>query len=543
MASMTSSTPSRGPTETLMVDLAAIRQDPSWPVDPDLVASFRASIRRGEPPLLDLSLNRIRRTDGAGTSDLDTSDAQETLEIIDGMHRLEALRLEGVTSHSAKVREYSPEDAFYARIATSIGKPNELFRQRAEQALREGFLRDVAAHLEGATVYQHGMTEEGAPRPTPRREPLPADPLLALGTILWVHFAAKPAVTQDWERYVLDWLEEMARRLGKSVAWLRDDVLRITALVGDGLPGKPSAERARLLLAIPDDGILRLALARLKAEPKLSTTDLRFALDILGCGPDVGQHTWLHPRRLPEMRSMLAHATLSQLARDYTAALARAEAASRVVRFPAPPQPPAALPPQTIRPSGPPAPTVPTPSPASAPPAYAPAPGAPAPAAPSAHAPQPPAPAAPAPSAPPLGGAQSASAAGNVGLPGAATGQPTAEHPPIPRDSNAVFGVVSARFGRTDTHAQHGTTLPPGTPAGPSPGTSQASGNVGVPTDDPFLPAHRLADALISAWHAFDQQAGDWSRPDIRQELTRLRTLIDGYLSRGASAASQTPTQ
>lgn len=314
-----------GPTETLTVDLAAIHQDTTWPVDPDLVSSFRASIRRGEPPLLDLSLNRLRLADGA-----------TDLEIIDGMHRLEALRLEGITTHSAKVREYSPQDAFYARIATSIGKPNELFRLRAERALREGFVQDVAAHLAGATVYQHGVAEDGTPRPTPRHEPLPADPLLALGTILWVHFAAKPEVTEDWERYVLTWLDDITGRLGKTPAWLRDEVLHITALLGEdlpGKPGKPSAERARLLLAIPDDGIMRLALARLKAEPKLATTNLRFALDILGCGPDIGRHSWLKPRSLPEMRSMLAHATLSQLARDYSHALARAEAAARAIRF------------------------------------------------------------------------------------------------------------------------------------------------------------------------------------------------------------------
>jgi hypothetical protein len=138
--------------------------------------------------------------------------------------------LEGVTTHSAKVRAYSPQDAFYARIATSLGKPNELFRQRAERALREGFVRDVAAHLEGATIYQRGVAEDGAPRPTPRREPLPADPLLALGKILWVHFAAKPAVTEDWERYVLTWLDDIAQRLGKTPAWLREEAPLAQAL-------------------------------------------------------------------------------------------------------------------------------------------------------------------------------------------------------------------------------------------------------------------------------------------------------------------------
>jgi hypothetical protein len=71
-----------------------------------------------------------------------------------GMHRLEAMRQEGVTEYTAKVREYTPQDAFYARIAASIGKPNELFRQRAERALREGFIRDLAVQLRGAALYQ-----------------------------------------------------------------------------------------------------------------------------------------------------------------------------------------------------------------------------------------------------------------------------------------------------------------------------------------------------------------------------------------------------
>ena len=503
---MSSLTSPHDPTETLTVDLATIRQDASWPVDPDLVSSFRASIRRGEPPLLDLSLNRMRLADGASG-----------LEIIDGMHRLEALRLEGVTTHSAKVRVYSPQDAFYARIATSLGKPNELFRQRAERALREGFVRDVATHLDGATLYQRGVAEDGAPRPTPRREPLPADPLLALGTILWVHFAAKPEVTEDWERYVLAWLDDIAQRLGKTPAWLRDEVLHITALLGEDLPGKPTAERARLLLAIPDDGIMRLALARLKAEPTLTTTDLRFALDMLGCGPDVGRHHWLTPRSLPEMRGMLAHATLAQLARDYTHALARAEAAARAIRAPAPLTPPASTAPTlTLPPVGASGPRTPPTTP-SAPPPDAPAPRGPQPGA-------------------QIGaqiGAPPPSAAADVS---SSTSSGAADEPTDSRDSTAVFGVVSPRFGPTGSPSgrpTHETTQ----------GTLATTGNTGVSVDDAFLTAHKLTDALIGAWRAFDQHGGDWSRPDVRQDLTRLRTLIDAYLTRGSGPPPRGPTR
>lgn len=532
---------SHGSTDTLTVDLAAIHQDTTWPVDPDLVASFRASIRRGEPPLLDLSLNRLRLADGASG-----------LEIIDGMHRLEALRLEGVTTHSAKVREYSPQDAFYARIATSIGKPNELFRLRAERALREGFVQDVAEHLDGATLYQRGIAEDGTPRPTPRREPLPADPLLALGTILWVHFAAKPEVTEDWERYVLTWLEDIAQRLGKTPAWLRDEVLHITALLGEdlpGKPGKPAAERARLLLAIPDDGIMRLALARLKAEPKLTTTDLRFALDILGCGPDVGRHNWLKPRSLPEMRSMLAHATLSQLARDYGHALKRAEDAARAIR------PPASSYPQATT-----APTAPmlNPAPVSASGSHAHAPST-SPSSPSAPSPDAPdtldAPLAPLVPTPGVSqpGAQSGTQPGTEtgilppSVAGASSGSAdrraadeSNNPPPAGQESNTVFGVVSARFGRAVSHVEHETAVqrtPPTPPATGNIGTSSASPTSSAASADSFLSAHRLIDAVIGALHAFDQRGGDWSRSDIRQELIQLRTLIDTYLTRGADRA------
>lgn len=58
-------------------------------------------------------------------------------------------------------------------------------------------------------------------------------------------------MTEGWERFVVVWLEDIAGRLGKTPAWLRDDVLDITALLGEDLPGQPTAERARLLLAIP----------------------------------------------------------------------------------------------------------------------------------------------------------------------------------------------------------------------------------------------------------------------------------------------------
>lgn len=456
---MPSTTPSNAPTDIQIVELASITQDPSWPIDPALVASFRASISRGGPPLLDLSLNRLRRADGS-----------VGLEIIDGMHRLEALRQEGVVAHTANVREYTTHDAFYARIATSIGKPNDLFRQRAERALREGFVRDVAAHLEGVTLFQRGLTEDGAIIPLPRRQPLPTDPLLALGTIVWIHFAAKPEVTEDWEGYVLDWLSDIAERLGKTPEWLRDEILDISALVGEDMPGKRSTERVRLLLAIPDEGILRLVLARLKNEPKLATTDLRFALDMLGCGPDVGRHTWLKARGPQEMRSILAHVALSQLARDYGEELSKME---RNKLLPRSERVPAALE-------------------ASIAPPYTPV--------------------------------------GPHAVPPSA-GSTSHQRPALDQevDHSQVFGIVSPRFGGTELKEPRLTPTP------------QAPFVVPSQNDDLYAHAHGVTMLLIHAWEAFDQRGGDWSRPDVQEDLSRLRTLAEGYLQRGSTSRTQPP--
>jgi hypothetical protein len=55
---------------------------------------------------------------------------------------------------------------------------------------------------------------------------------------------------------------------------------------------------------------------------------------VLGCGPDVGRHTWLKSRGLQEMRSILASANLSQLARDYGDALRKVERNKLLPRLP-----------------------------------------------------------------------------------------------------------------------------------------------------------------------------------------------------------------
>lgn len=253
------------------------------------------------------------------------------------------------------------------------------------------------------------------------------------------------------------------------------------------------------------------------------------------------------------MRSMLAHATLSQLARDYSNALTRAEAAARAIRFPVspasshtqvptpptPPTPPTLNSP-TVSTSRSPTPSTPSTSPTSpsAPPPAA-SDASDAPDAPDAPASRPSQPSVPTGTQPPGVAVDSSSSADRR----------AADEPINPHESNAVFGVVSARFGRTVSHGERATPTPPAPPETTTQQTFPTTGNIGVSpalpalpappmsSEDSFLSAYRLIDALKDAWHVFDQRGGDWSQPDIRQELIRLRSLIDTYLTRGADLA------
>ncbi len=239
------------------------------------------------------------------------------------------------------------------------------------------------------------------------------------------------------------------------------------------------------------------------------------------------------------MRSLLAHATLSQLARDYTDALARAEVASRAIRSPAPlhPQPPASTAPMApMAPMAPTAPTLNPPPPAvgtSGPRTPPTPPGAPS-------------PDAPAPSESPPGAQPPSAASAAADVTRSADRRAVDEPISLP-DSTPVFGLVSSRFGRTVSHVGHATRATHATTTQGTPPTTTTTGNTGVSPDDSpdaaFLSAHRLIDSLIGAWHAFDQRGGDWSRPDIRHDLTRLRTLIDAYLTRGADPPPRAPTR
>ena len=231
----------------------------------------------------------------------------------------------------------------------------------------------------------------------------------------------------------------------------------ITALLGEELPGKRSAERVRLLLAIPDDGILRLVLARLKSESHLSTTDLRFALDMLGCGPDVSRHTWLKSRGLQEMRGILGHATLSQLARDYGEALRKVERNKLLPRPERMQILPSVPSPQLDSPFDPPGP-----------------------------------------------------------LPGGSIASVESR----PADQSQVFGIVSPTFGGT-------------VPKQPVMSVAPSSAVKGLVPKDFYAQAHEATHLLLRAWDMFEQLGGNWSRPDVQQDLLLLHALVEEYIQRG----------
>src|SRR5262249_51970010 len=66
-------------------------------------------------------------------------------EIIDGFHRYEAAKAEGVTELLCQVVEIGIREARYARIQACVGKPSEITRARALHELRLAFIADMRA--------------------------------------------------------------------------------------------------------------------------------------------------------------------------------------------------------------------------------------------------------------------------------------------------------------------------------------------------------------------------------------------------------------
>lgn len=232
------------------VQLEEIR-DLGWPTDRYLVWSFRKTLQRGAH-FSPIQLNRIWEPD-----------ATWRYEIIDGFHRYEAAKAEGLTSLLCQVVELEKREARYARIHACVHKPSTVTNERALRELRLAFVTDLQEAIGHPKVlYEPILGEDGEVHARPHTVPLPEEPLHALEVLadhLMATTAAAPpypvqrgkrmvnrtpfGMRTGWEQLLNEWLADLGERFGETAAWLLG-VLRMQVLQDQGF-GQGWTQRQR----------------------------------------------------------------------------------------------------------------------------------------------------------------------------------------------------------------------------------------------------------------------------------------------------------
>ncbi len=213
-----------------------------WPTDRHLVFSFRKTLQQGGH-FAPMQLNRVWQPD-----------TPWRYEIIDGFHRYEAAKAEGVKELLCQVVEIGVREARYARIQACVGKPAEITRSRALHELRLAFIADMQALIgDPSTLMEPILGEDGQVHARLRTTQLPNEPLAALEAftdhLLVTEEELPPGLaspeTQNknitseklragWEGALTAWLAELGQRFGYDADWLLQE-LHIHSLQAQGL--------------------------------------------------------------------------------------------------------------------------------------------------------------------------------------------------------------------------------------------------------------------------------------------------------------------
>lgn len=318
--------------------LSLIKDDPTWRSDEALEESIRGSYRTNNKAIPPLSIAKIKQPDGS-----------YLYKVIDGYHRLRALKKEGVTKWDVKVIECNEREFILQRAQACYNhrKIEDVFNARVEETLRDLFNRDMRAKVQSMSLY---WVDQGEVKPrTLPPHASPTDLMIALHD----HLVARPDPDLDLNKAANTWFEEVAEHFGQTPAWVRDQIVRVGALLGAGISGKQSTERIRLIAGIRDTGIRQQVLDRLNRERGLSDIRLQMALDWLGCGPNTDTPAFQYlPKRTRQWQTDRlaepAYKTLAKMADEYVAALQHwgAQEAERrkPKEVPTPPPEPAAQP-------------------------------------------------------------------------------------------------------------------------------------------------------------------------------------------------------
>lgn len=293
-------------TKNEIVRLADIRDDKSWPTDPETVHGFQVSIQQGHA----LSALLLRRCVQQG---------RVYYEVIDGFHRTRALLAEGVERHLATTVECSERDANIRRAQASIKKPSEVLHKRAIIALQQCFAEDMAKLLGTAQPLERRITSKGKIEIVTRADP-PVDPLDALLMVI-EHDIAKgrdeETAKHTWEIAFVKWLIEVSAWFGKDREWLLNEVLGMAILGETHARGalRSKSSKWSLLLRIPDRTMRGLIVSRLRQEPSLSRNELANALSYL----ELRQYQRVKERTPDQIAAILATHSLATLSSVYMA--------------------------------------------------------------------------------------------------------------------------------------------------------------------------------------------------------------------------------
>ena len=203
-----------------------------WPTDRHLVFSFRRTLQHGGH-FAPMQLNRVWQPG-----------AIWRYEVIDGFHRYEAAKAEGVTELLCQVVELEVREARYARIQACVGKPAEITRTRALHELRLAFIADMQTLIGNPpNLLEPVLGEDGQVHARPRSAPLPSEPLAALEAFtdhLFLISEDSPSIfgrpeqpgqvsspeylRAGWERALKEWLAELGQRFGYDADWLLQEL-------------------------------------------------------------------------------------------------------------------------------------------------------------------------------------------------------------------------------------------------------------------------------------------------------------------------------
>ena len=203
--------------------------DLHWPVDRELVRSFRSTLQQGN------SFNHIK------LNLIGPEDDTHHYEVIDGFHRLAAAKAEHIDALLCQVVKLEEKDARDQRIQACIGKPSAVTAERALLELRSAFVEDMQDLIgQPGVLYEPILGEDGQVQARQRTAPLPEDPYMALEALTDHLLATRSAYPADrvehkwggwalrtpfgrrtgWERALNDWLSKMSKQFGFDTSWL-----------------------------------------------------------------------------------------------------------------------------------------------------------------------------------------------------------------------------------------------------------------------------------------------------------------------------------